>query len=465
MKKNLIKLSLVIAALSTSNIYAGQIVSNQSEGFTPNKQYAYGGWNLENVNVKIVDLKDPHYNIGDFDESTGAYSQLTYGMSFESDITSNGTVLGRLIGKQWPLGEPAGIKIINGDTGVKNGQPENCLMATTFLAGGYLDSASPRSNTCSGPFKSHKRFKIEMMQSTYVSDGTYGKPIDLVFNLVEGDTSTKRYRIIQKLNNHTGKRLDGYKLEVLDDAKMPNMALTLSLGYGENDGKNIWGIDQMANMPHGLFGPIDSHFGAEGFFDTKRSYYPVGLSNGNTVISYIGPMRGGNYQQLFGNWMPSKWHPMGIYYDDGNLGTEDELLAFWGDPLKTGVNGWHKGQADNWAKLTEEEERVWTAGGQYYIAGIEDSVNLGLNYIVNIGDNEEIGSTFTIRITPHFAPSSEQSTPSFAKDAPKPTHPGSERDNPNEGKGSVPAYDSMSLLVMIFGFLGIGALIARRKLV
>ena len=465
MKKKLIKLSLAIATLFTSYSFAGAIISNQAAGFIPNKQYAFGGWNLENVNVKIVDLNDPHYNIGDFNNLDGIYSVMTYGLSFESDISSNGTVVARLVGKEWPLGEPAGIKTINGDTGVKNGKPKNCLMATTYLSTGYLDSVAPQSNTCSGPFKSHKRFKIEMMQSTYTSEGAFGKPIDMVFNLVEGDSSGQRYQVIQKINNHTGKRLDGYKVEILDDAKMPNIALTLSLGYGENSGLNIWGIDEMANMPHGLFGPIDSHFGAEGFFDSKRSYYPVGLSNGNTVISYIGPMQGGNYQQLFGNWLPSKWHPMGIFYDNGNPGTEDELLAFWGDPLSSGTHSWHRGQVDNWASLTEEEESLWTAGGQYYIAGVEDSVNLGLNYIVNVGDNTAIGSTFTIRITPHFAPGSEQGTPSFVNDAPDPTHPGSERDNPNDGKGSVPAYDNMSLIVMIFGFMGIGALIARRKLV
>lgn len=170
---------------------------------------------------------------------------------------------------------------------------------------------------------------------------------------------------------------------------------------------------------------------------------------------------------MFGNWLPSKWHPMGIMFNnDNNPNTDPELLAFWGDPLHTGTSGWHKGVKDDWAAPTDEELAVWTqAGGLYEIRGIEDTVNLGVNYIINIGDNAAIGSTFTLRIRPHFAPTSEQGTPSYVKDAPEPNHPGSERDNPDDGKGSVPAYDNMSLLVMIFGFLGIGALIARRKLV
>ena len=457
MKINLIKLSLLLATATTSCSFAGLIVSDANQGFTPNKQYAFGGWNLDNVDVKIVSLADPHYNIGTFNDD-GTYSAMGFGLSFESDISTNGTVVGSLVGKEWPIGEPAGIKIINGDNAVQNGKPVNCLMATTYLPGGYLNSPAPITNTCSGPFQSHKRFKIDMLQTTYIAEGAFGKPIDIVFNLVEGDSSMQRYQVIQKINNHTGKRLDGYQLEVLDDGKMSNMALTLSL--------DAWTVDERANMPHGLWGPIDSHFGAEGFFDNKRSYYPVSLSNGNTVISYVGPMQGGNYQQIFGNWMPSKWHPMGIFFNDNNPSTEDDLLAFWGDPLHTGINGWHKGQADGWASPTEEEIALWTStGGQYYIAGLEDSVNLGLNYVVNIGDNTAIGSTFTIRITPHFAAGAEQGTPSYVNDAPNPTHEGSERGNPDDGSGSVPAYDNVSFLVMLFGFLGIGVLIARRKLV
>lgn len=460
MKKKILKLSLVVAVVASPNLFAGKIVTDMGQGTTPNKQYGFGGWNLDNVDVKIVDLADPHYNVGTFNNADGTYSPMNFGMSFESDISNNGTVVGRLHGKDWPLGEPSGIKAIHGDKGVNNGKPENCLMTTSYLSSGYLNSAVPNPNTCSGPFQSHKRFKIDMLNYTYISDNAFGKPIDLVFNLVEGDSSILRYQIFQKINNYTGKRLDGYKIEVLDDAKMVNGALTLSLD------SNIWSIDELANMSHGLWGPVDDHFPRPGFFDNKRVYYPVGLSNGNTVISYIGPMQGGNYQQLFGNWMPSKWHPMGIFFDDDqNSNTDAKLLAFWGDPLHTGVNGWHKGFEDGWAAPTEEEIAVWTAGAPYEIGGVEDSLNLGVNYIVNVGDNTAIGSTFTIRITPHFAPSAEQGVPSYVDDAPLPNHPGSERDDPSEGSGGLPVNDSLSFLVMLFGFLGIGALIARRKLV
>ena len=465
MKKNILNLGCISILAFTSNIYAGKIITDADFNnmvVTPNKQFGFGGWNLDNVDVKITKLPDYRHNIGSFDINTGIYSAMSYGNTFESDIRGiGGNIVGRLHGKDWPVGEPSGVKIINGDTNVQNGKPQNCIMTTSYLAGGYLDATVPKPNTCSGPFQSHKRFKIDMLDTTYLADSAYGKPIEMVFNLQPGDTSVQKYQLFQKINNHTGKRLDGYKLELLDANKQSNPALTLSLD------SSIWHIDDLANISHGLWGPIDNHFSKPGFFDDKTVYYPVSLSAGNTVLSYIGPMRGGNYQALFGNWMPSKWHPMGIFFDhDNNQNTEAQLLAFWGDPLQTGTNGWHKGFMDDWTPLTEEEINLWTtAGGAYFIEGLEDSVNLGLNYIVNIADNNAIGTTFTIRITPHFAPSAEQGTPSYVKDAPKPNHPGSERDDPSKGNGSVDAYDTLSLLSLILGFLLITFRMNRRKFI
>jgi hypothetical protein len=426
---------------------------------------------LDNVDVKITQEPFYNHNVGTFNISDGTYSTMGYGYSFESDIRGeDGSITGKLHGKDWPVGEPSGVKVIIGDTNVHNGKPQNCIMTTSYLSSGFLNSVAPVPNICSGPHKSHKRFKIDLQKTLHLGDNAYGKAVDMVFNLQAGDSSTQRYQIFQKINNHTGKRLNGYKIELLDANRMPNPALTLSLGYGEYVGPasrtNIWDIEDLANLSHGMWGPIDDHFSEPGFFDDKRVYYPVGLSAGNTVLSYVGPMQGGNYQSMFGNWLPSKWHPMGIFFDDdNNPNTDADLLAFWGDPLGSGTNGWYKGFMDDWAILTDEEVAAWTAGAPYEIGGIEESNDLGINYIVNVGDNVAIGSTFTIRIRPHFAPTSQQGTPSYVKDAPAANHPGSERDNPDDGKGSVPAYDNMSLLVMIFGFLGIGALIARRKLV
>ena len=92
----------------------------------------------------------------------------------------------------------------------------------------------------------------------------YGKPIELVFNLDTNDTSTaaRRYVVLQKINNYTGKILDGYKLEVLDENGTKNPNLTVSLDkYSEVDG-----YDDVANFSHGLWGEIDSHFTDRGLF-------------------------------------------------------------------------------------------------------------------------------------------------------------------------------------------------------
>ncbi len=61
-----------------------------------------------------------------------------------------------------------------------------------------------------------------MLPTTVASstgENRYGKPIDLVFNLDTCDTNdtARGYQVFQKINNYTGMRLDGYKVEVLDE--------------------------------------------------------------------------------------------------------------------------------------------------------------------------------------------------------------------------------------------------------
>lgn len=263
-KNKIIELSVVAALLIGSSTYAGKIItdasydnnvtSSQSAILTPNKQFGFGGWNLNNVTVKIVSITDYLTAlVGSwFNELTGEYSSdantaprsaMSDGMSFESEIVSTnilgdtaGEIRGRLHGKDWPVGEPSGIKIINDDMAVHAGDPTNCIITTSYLEGYYLSSADPRPTTCSAGYQTHKRFKVNMQPSTVTGvdfnvTGGYGKPIDLIFNLDPADTSTavRRYQVLQKINNYTGVRLDGYKLEVLDANGIKNPNLTLSL--------------------------------------------------------------------------------------------------------------------------------------------------------------------------------------------------------------------------------------------
>ena len=440
-------LATAVTMLLSSNIQAGQIVTDAPEGeelktavSEANKQFGFGGWDISpssNVTVNVVDAEDLVTVTGSFDQETGIYSDMVLGHSFESEITSTDgeveEIRGLLHGKDYPVGEPSGIKVINGDTeAAKNGKPENCIMTSSYLETGYL-GAGNKPVLCSSHFQSHKRFKINL-QPTTVADTTsgLGKPVDISFNLVDGDASTQRYQVLQKINNYTGKRLNGYKIEVLDANGLQNDALTLSAGIGENPGDegeengDVWDVDQMANFSHGLWGPIDKHFDEDGFFDNTRVYYTptVDAVNKNT-ISYTGEMLGGNYQKLFGNWLTAEWSPKGVFHDDDfNPETDATLKAFWGDPTNSGTNAWHKGNSDIWAVATEADLLTWS--GDWYSEGeVEDVLNLGLNYIVNVGDNALIGSTFTIRITPSV--DTDQVAPTFVADpAPAPSYDESE---------------------------------------
>ena len=448
--KRTLGLSLVAAMLLGSSAYAGKIITNAGDPTdasnirVDNQQYGFGGWNFDNVNVRIVDVNDFTGDIGTFNTVTGAYTGLVPETSFESDIkNAAGTVVGHLHGKDYPVGEPAGIKVINDDLKMKHGKPTNCIMTSSYQAGGYLDAATPQPVICSSPFQTHKRYKINMLPSSVegVAPGEYGKAIDVVFNLDLTDTNTtaRRYQLLQKANNYTGVRLDGYKVEVLGANGLPNDALTLSLGLGEGVDKDgnpdptvdIWDTSDMANMSHGLWGPIDDNFDAPGFFDSTRAFYLVALSDTNQTISHIGDMDGGNYQAIFGNWLPDIWEPQGVFHDhDDDPETDGVLLAFFGTAPGFTEDAWYKNSVDitdpkkpvyTWALATEEDFLAWT-GDQYSLGGIEDVLNLGLNYIINVGENAAIGSTFTLRIRPHVA--LDQTVPSYVgKDVTIPTDP------------------------------------------
>jgi len=411
-----IRQSLVVALLLSTVGYAGKIITDAPEGAalqtatsTPNQQFGFGGWNLDNISVHIVGDAD-----GVFNNSDGSYTPMGAGMTFESDIVTGGEIRGHLHGKDWPVGEPSGIKIINGDTETKHGKPNNCIMTTSYLEEGYLNAGN-KPVLCSSDFQTHKRFKINLLETTVAGvDSGWGKPVEITFNLVEGDSTTQRYQVLQKINNYTGKRLNGYKVELLDENGSANPALTLSLGFGEGanrdnepDGSDIWNIDELATMSHGLWGPADSgdtgrevHFEENGFFGAQRVYYPPALSADKTSAAYSGDMLGGSYQELFGNWLTRSWAPIGVFHDDDhNPETDGILKVFWGDPEHTGHSAWHKGNDEGWALATEEDLLLYS-GDWYERDVVEDVLNLGLNYIINIGDNRLIGKTFTIRITP-----------------------------------------------------------------
>jgi len=449
MKRNIIKMSLISAMVLSTSAYAGKIIGVTAG--TPHEwsatpvQYGFGGWNLENVQVNITsneDFNDVIHSDIPMTETDGEYPEMNASMSFESIIyqLQGDEIRGKLHGKDWPVGEPAGIKVVNDDNGTqKSGKSPNCIMTTSYLdeidsgtgETGYLSiyDINPDGiavpTICSSPFQSHKRFKVNMQPSMIdnIDQDGFGQPFELTFNLDPDDNSTevRRYQVFSKINNYTGMRLDGYKVELLDETgnevnESNEIKFSLVLTTKE-ESEDESGFE--AVFAHGLWGPVDKHFPEIGFFDSTRAGF---VQEGDTKQELLGGTTLGtlpsNYIDLFGIWLPSIWAPYGIFFDDDNDPTTDnELVAFWGkkpDEHMSTPPRWLKGIKDNWVDVTPEELLTWMVDPLYNVGKIEDTLNLGLNYVVEIGKNSTIGKTFTIRITPHVA--SDQSYPNYVND-------------------------------------------------
>lgn len=414
-----------------------------------------GAWNLNNVDVNLKSADGTVF--GSFDKETGAYTPMTPGDSFESLVRDfGGEMMARITGKVWPVGEPTAVKAIVNDPNVSKGKPQNCIINTSFLSpedstledANFLDSAHPQPVICSSPFQTHKRLKIAMQPATV--DGVLagdGHGIDLVFNVVD-DGTLRSYQVFSKINNYTGKRLSGYKIVVgtgvgtsFVSASEQGIAdkLHISLGKGEGatggasnttyDGSDIFHADSLATFSHGLFGAPDNHFSKNGFFDMRTAGFNVEqdcktapaipcptydnplytntLVASDTIYStaplesnYHGPVIPDPTTGLpFGEWLPSIWQPKGVFFDDDQDPTTDAVLTTWWDGAQ-----W-RGNYDSGFQPFTQEEINWFAdnpNGQYEMSNIEDVLNLGINYIVKVGDGIPEGK-LTIRIIPVVA--------------------------------------------------------------
>ncbi|MEN8147224.1 MAG: choice-of-anchor F family protein [Campylobacterota bacterium] len=449
-RSKMIGLSLIACLGLVSSLEAGKIgpVADQA---APSHSSGFGGFDYSNIDIKITDL-DYNEIPKAFDTTDGSYDAMTYGDSFEGDIydsvDQSGEVIVKLHGKDWPVGEPGGIKVIHGNSAdhtLSHNKPASCIMTTSFVdlveddGEGMLDEVTPTETLCWSPFQTHKRFKLNMLPTMIdtAAAGEYGEGVNLSFN-VEADADTWRYMILQKVNNYTGKRLDGYKVEVgfLDvdgnftTASAAGADIRLSIGTGEGtDGANIWEENELATFSHGLFGPADGdHFLTDGFFDKKAAGFTVVLADTNDTITSTGTL-GSNYVSLpvplgavdgqFGSWLTEEWAPHGIFWDDDNDPLTDAMLmAFWGD-LGDGNYTWMKGNNDAFQEATVAELFGWASDPVYTVGEIEDVLNLGLNYIVEVGDISTFPvSKFTIRITPHVA--ADQTEPGYVTNTPPP---------------------------------------------
>ena len=480
-------------------VHAGQIFGKPQAEPSPEvyvdwRGSGFGGWNLDNIDVKIVDVDtgdavkvDPVSGLDkEFDKTDGSYDEMVDGDTFISVVNDDLNVqTGVLHGKDWPVGEPSGLKVLTHldfDGTISRNRPASCLMSTSYYpysadpanyadydpatgehgdyigeypeTDGFLDSDNPNPTLCNSPFQTHKRFKVDATTPTATT--TVAEPIDLVFNTVAGETDVRRYMVLQKLNNYSDRRFTGYTLEVgfgvgsdfqtvavydagigaVNDSGTKN--LTLSLGLGEDEGVDIWGLDDLASFSAGLFGTADdNHHPENGFFDTDRAGYNVSLDETETKIISGEPLPSllspSNYVKIFGDWLPSKWAPQGIFWDDDNdPSTDAQLVAFWGvAPGSTEAEQWLLGNEDGFAPVPEATLIEWATNTEgttddgintyslYRVGEIEDVLNLGLTYIVEVGDVDTFpGTQFTIRMTP--IASADTTVPSWVSSEPTP---------------------------------------------
>jgi len=426
--------------------FAGRIVSATSVPYAPNAPgfvaQGFGGWNLDNVSVLLTGTESV------FDESNGSYffdidSDLTYQASV-TDGTE--TFLGIVLAKPWPIGEPSGIKVVNDDLAVKEPKPTNCIMATSYLEDHYLDSTDPQQVICSGPFQSHKRYKLAMLPTT-VSDGQGAEQgIDLVFN-VEEESGSRDYQIFQKINNWTNGRLEGFTIQVGTGVGDSFVAAADIAGVGVDNlslsvPETIWTVDQLAVFSEGLFGPPDlKHDRPAGFFDpdTRAGFviqeYPNQSGETDTLRSgarlgsdYADVPAGGASDNQFGTWLPNTMLPHGIFWDDdGNPETDAVLIAWYGyNPAANGY-GWMGGADTNFSAVPDATILEWGANLEYSEDLIDDLVNVGLNYVVTVGDvsgfptnTDGTYGVFTLRITP-IVDTSGTGTPGYTTMTPTPT--------------------------------------------
>jgi hypothetical protein len=416
-KSPVIRFAFVFALAGLSfTAQAGKITSIPSasgaEGFA--------GWNLDN-NVEVV-LNGTQGVVGDalnswFDELTGDYNFATNSnFSYVANVDdAAGSAMGKVLAKDWPVGEPPGIKVINDDIGVKAPRPANCIMATSYLADHYLDSGDPQQVTCSGPFQSHKRYKLAMLPASV--DGIGAEGIDLVFN-VEAEAGVRDYQVFQKINNWTDGRLQGFRVQVgvgvgatFQTASEAGISLdNLKLSVPDE----IWSKDQLAVFSEGLFGPLDNHTRSVGFFDPLQragflidEYGSTALTDTLTATTTLAS----NYAEVpagasnqFGPWIANNMLPYGVFFDDdGNPETDAQLLAWYGYNPALGALGWMGGADSNFAEITAAEIEAMGANLAYTMDVIDDLVNVGLNYLVTVGDVRTFGGppfTFTIRVIP-----------------------------------------------------------------
>ncbi len=111
---------LAVALAGATGAASLTVASTASAGIIPES-----GWNLDNVTVTLDGTEST------FDPITGDYlfgpidSDYSYQADVYNDYNGDGEVMGIVLAKDWPIGEPPGIKIVNDDGGnIPDGRPD-----------------------------------------------------------------------------------------------------------------------------------------------------------------------------------------------------------------------------------------------------------------------------------------------------------------------------------------------------
>ncbi|MCL7744093.1 choice-of-anchor F family protein [Guyparkeria hydrothermalis] len=240
---------------------------------------------------------------------------------------------------------------------------------------------------CDSPPRSSKRVKnhltgVGAFDTVYTTASTGG---------------TTEYFNYGKITNDTGARLTGFRVIVgtgtgenfvaADDSSLAGL---LSLDGYDGDQQ-----DPRAQVPCGLFGSNCAQTGEVGYFEMQD-----GVDDGNDEFSFV--LNGtdtlvasgitDDYLAIVGDGLlSSNQVPDGLFLDDGDPDTEDELLYWY-----TG-NEWRDGNNQPVDQATVDAAK---AQSNTYVSEIEDMANANLNYSFDIADV----NGFTVRFVPVFSP-------------------------------------------------------------
>jgi hypothetical protein len=255
-------------------------------------------------------------------------------------------------------------------------------------------------------------------------DGVGSESIDLVFN-VEAEAGSRDYQIFQKINNWTDGRLEGFSIQVgfgigtgfqsTSEAGVDLANLNLSVP------SEIWAPDQLAVFSVGLFG-ADPKRDVIGYFDpdTRAGFVineyvdgPQPLTDTLTATETLGSdyaevPAGAAVSNQFGPWLADNMLPTGVFFDDdGNPETDAELMAWYGYNPVIGGFSWMSGSQGTatdptpFGQISDADIIAMGENLAFTSGEIDDLVNVGLSYLVTVGDVSTFpGTTFTIRITP-----------------------------------------------------------------